>query len=195
MSPPKGQNEGQELGLECQAGVFPLPEHFAEMGGIPVNYNGGVQVESIHAVVPAIAVMREGDTLVVPKPDLLARSFPDARARERLHDKQPKLSVGQQRELCRMQATGEVYHQRFSRTVLRLKTNRLSHTQLASFPLAYDSGPPCILSLAMEPSAADRYPLGHDRPSGSEGRRAPYKQSLNSCLGQLSPYRARTGQR
>ena len=55
MSPPKGQNVGQELGLDCQAGVFPLPEHFAEMGGIPVNYNGGVQVESSHAVVPALA--------------------------------------------------------------------------------------------------------------------------------------------
>ncbi len=132
---------GQELGLDCQAGVFPLPEHFAEMGGIPVNYNGGVQVESSHAVVPVLAVMREGDTLVVPKLDRLARSFPDARARERLHDKQPKLSVGQQRELCRMQATGEVYHQRFSRTVLRLKANHQPHTQPTPFPLAYDSAP------------------------------------------------------
>ena len=54
---------------------------------------------------------------------------------------------------------------------------------------------PCILTLAMEPSAADRHSLGHDRPSSSEGRRAPYKQSPNSCLGQSSPYRARTGQR
>ena len=54
---------------------------------------------------------------------------------------------------------------------------------------------PCILTLAMEPSAADRHTLGHDRPSSSEGRRAPYKQSPNSCLGQSSPYRARTGQR
>ena len=26
----------------------------------------------------------------------------------------------------------------------------------------------------MEPSAADRHSLGHDRPSSSEGRRAPY---------------------
>ena len=30
-----------------------------------------------------------------------------ARARGKLHGKQPKLSVGQQRELCRMHATGE----------------------------------------------------------------------------------------
>ena len=30
-----------------------------------------------------------------------------ARAREKLHGKQPKLSVGQQQELCRMRATGE----------------------------------------------------------------------------------------
>ena len=36
---------------------------------------------------------------------------------------------------------------------------------------------PCILTLAMEPSATDRHTLGHDRPSSSEGRRAPYKQS------------------
>ena len=54
---------------------------------------------------------------------------------------------------------------------------------------------PCILTLAMEPSAADRHSLGHDRPSSSEGRRAPYKQSPNGCLGQSSPYRARTGRR
>ena len=54
---------------------------------------------------------------------------------------------------------------------------------------------PCILTLAMEPSAADRHPLGHDRPSSSEGRRAPYQQSPNSCLGQSSPHRARTGRR
>ena len=54
---------------------------------------------------------------------------------------------------------------------------------------------PLYLTLAMEPSAADRHPLGHDRPSSSEGRRAPYQQSPNSCLGQSSPYRARTGQR
>ena len=54
---------------------------------------------------------------------------------------------------------------------------------------------PCILTLAMEPSAADRHTLGHDRPSSSEGRRAPYKQSPNSCPGQLRPHHARTGQR
>ena len=61
-----------------------------------------------------LATMREGDTLVVPKLDLLARFVPDARAREKFHDNQPKLSDGQQRELCRMQATGEVFHQRSS---------------------------------------------------------------------------------
>ena len=54
---------------------------------------------------------------------------------------------------------------------------------------------PCILTLAMEPSAADRHSLGHDRPSSSEGRRTPHQQSPNSCLGQSSPYRARTGRR
>ena len=51
--------------------------------------------------------MRERDTLVVPKLDWLARFIPDARAKEKLHDNQPKLPDGRQRELCRMPATGE----------------------------------------------------------------------------------------
>ena len=112
----------------------------------------------------ALAAVRQGDTLVVPKLDRLARSVPDARAiadrlrergvklalgralydpgdpmgkmffnilatfaefeadlirmrtregmaiaraRGKLHGKQPKLSDRQQRELCRMHATGE----------------------------------------------------------------------------------------
>ena len=112
----------------------------------------------------ALAAVREGDTLVVPKLDRLARSVPDARAiadrlrergvklalgralydpgdpmakmffnilatfaefeadlirtrtregmaiaraRGKLHGKQPKVSDRQQRELCRMHATGE----------------------------------------------------------------------------------------
>ena len=72
----------------------------------------------------AIAVVREGDTLAVPKLDRPARFAPDVRAiadrprervvklglgrtRKKLHSKQPKLSDGQRRELCRKQATGE----------------------------------------------------------------------------------------
>ena len=115
-------------------------------------------------VVLALAAVRQGDTLVAPKLDRLARSAPDARAiagrlrelgvklalgrtlydpgdamgklffkilatfaefeadlirmrtrkgiaiaraRGKLHGKQPKLPVGQQRKLCRMHATGE----------------------------------------------------------------------------------------
>ena len=54
----------------------------------------------------ALAAVREGDTLVVPKLDRLARFVPHGCAREKLHGKQPELSVGQQRELCRMHATG-----------------------------------------------------------------------------------------
>ena len=72
------------------------------------------QVEHGHEVVLALAAVREGDMLVVPKLDWLARFVPDARAKEKLHDNQPKLSDGQQRELCRMQATGKVFHQRSS---------------------------------------------------------------------------------
>ena len=118
--------------------------------------DGGEQVEPGHVVVLALAAVREGDTLVAPKLDRLARFAPDARAipgrlrelgvklalgrtlydpgdpmgklffnilatfaefeadlicvrtrngialalaRGELHGKQPKLSVGQQREL------------------------------------------------------------------------------------------------
>ena len=46
---------GQELGLDRQAGVFPLSDCFAELGGIPVNDDGGEQVEPSHAVVLALA--------------------------------------------------------------------------------------------------------------------------------------------
>ena len=42
---------GQELGFDGQAGVLPLSDCFAEMGGIPVNCYGGEQVEPGHAVV------------------------------------------------------------------------------------------------------------------------------------------------
>ena len=46
---------GQELGLDGQSGVFPLSDRFAEMGGIPVNDDGGEHVEPGHAVVLAFA--------------------------------------------------------------------------------------------------------------------------------------------
>ena len=46
---------GQELGLDGQPGVFPLSDRFAEMDGIPVDDDGGEQVEPGHAVVLALA--------------------------------------------------------------------------------------------------------------------------------------------
>ena len=49
------QDVGQELGLDRQPGVFPLSDRFAEMGGIPVNDDGGEQVEPGHAVVLVLA--------------------------------------------------------------------------------------------------------------------------------------------
>jgi DNA invertase Pin-like site-specific DNA recombinase len=64
----------------------------------------------------ALAAVRGGDTLVVPKLDRLARSVPDARhiadalvarAKGKLRGKQPKLSEKQQRELRRMHSTGK----------------------------------------------------------------------------------------
>ena len=54
----------------------------------------------------ALAIVREGDTLVVPKLGRLAWFVPDACTKERLHCKQSQLSGGQQRELCRMPAMG-----------------------------------------------------------------------------------------
>ena len=55
MAPPKGRDVGQKLGLNGQAGESPLSDRFAEMGGIPVNDDGGQQVEPGHAVVLALA--------------------------------------------------------------------------------------------------------------------------------------------
>ena len=55
----------------------------------------GEQVEPGHAVVLALAAVREGDTLVVPKLDRLARSVPDARAiADRLRERGVKLALG-----------------------------------------------------------------------------------------------------
>ena len=145
-----------------------------------------------------LAAVREGDTLVVPKLDRLARSVPDARAiAGRLQERGVKLALGRalydpgnpmgkmffnilatfaefEADLIRMrtregmaiarargniarQATQtvrptaagtlphachrRVFHQRSRRTLLRLKTNRLSHTQPAPFSLAYDPAP------------------------------------------------------
>ena len=64
-----------------------------------------------------------------------------ARARGKLRGKQPKLSNRQQRELCRMPCHRRVFHQRSRQALLRIETNRLWHTQPASFPLAYDPAP------------------------------------------------------
>ena len=46
---------GRDLGLDGQAGVFPMSDRFAEMGGIPVNDDGGEQVEPGHAVMLSFA--------------------------------------------------------------------------------------------------------------------------------------------
>ena len=45
---------GLKLGLNGQAGVFPLSNRFVEMGGIPVDDDGSKKVESGHAVVLAM---------------------------------------------------------------------------------------------------------------------------------------------
>ena len=146
----------------------------------------------------ALAAVRQGDTLVIPKLDRLARSVPDARAiadqlqergvklalgralydpgdpmgkmffnilatfaefeadlirmrtregmaiaraRGKLRGKQPKLSDRQQRETLPHACHRRVFHQRSRRALLRLKTNRLSHTQPSPVPLAYDPAP------------------------------------------------------
>ena len=143
------QDVGQDLGLDCQPGVFPPYGRFAKMDGIPVDDDGGEQVEPGHAgllalaqavanfvlapdpereaqpvvspaphpdmldvvvgqcvmaqrggfvrgqVEQALADVRKGDTLVVPKLDRLARSVPGARAiADRLRERGVKLALG-----------------------------------------------------------------------------------------------------
>ena len=57
--------------------------------------DGGEQVEPGHVVVLALAAVRQGDTLVAPKLDRLARSAPDARAiAGRLRELGVKLALG-----------------------------------------------------------------------------------------------------
>ena len=46
---------GQEFELDGRPSAFPLSDRFAEMGGIPVNDDGGEQVEPSHAVVLSLA--------------------------------------------------------------------------------------------------------------------------------------------
>ena len=45
----------QERGFDRQAGVFSLSDRFAGISDIPVNDDGGEQVEPGLAVVPALA--------------------------------------------------------------------------------------------------------------------------------------------
>ena len=45
----------QDLRLDREACKLPLSDRFVEMGGIPVNDDGGEQVEPSHAVVLALA--------------------------------------------------------------------------------------------------------------------------------------------
>ena len=59
---------GQELGLDGQPGVLPLSDPFAEMGGIPVDDDGGEQVEPGHAVVLALA-RAVADFALAPDPE------------------------------------------------------------------------------------------------------------------------------
>ena len=74
----------QELGLDCQPGVFPPYGRFSEMDGVPVEDDGGEQVELDHAVLLALAQAvanfvlapdpeREAQPIVspAPHPDLL----------------------------------------------------------------------------------------------------------------------------
>ena len=154
----------------------------------------------------ALAAVRQGDTLVVPKLDRLARSVPDARAiADQLQERGVKLALGRalydpndpmgkmffnilatfaefeadlirlrtregmalaavrQGEIARqadqtLRATAagtlpharhrRVLHQRPRRALLRLKTDRLSHSQPTPVPLAYDSAPYLNLNAA-----------------------------------------------
>ena len=46
---------GHQFGVDRQAVVLPLSDRFAETGGIPVDYDGGEEVQPSHSVVLALA--------------------------------------------------------------------------------------------------------------------------------------------
>ena len=64
-----------------------------------------------------------------------------ARAKGKLRGKQPKLSDRQQRELCRMHATGEYSISDLAELFSVSRPHRLSHPQPPPLPLAYDPAP------------------------------------------------------
>ena len=192
----------------------------------------------------ALAAVREGDTLVVPKLDRLARSVPDARAiADRLRKRGVKLALGRgalrpgrshgqavlqyprhlrrvrsrshphahprghghrprPREIARQAAQtvrptaagtlphachGRVFHQRSRRTLLRLKTNRLSHTQPAPFPLAYDPAPYRNRPEVRRPSR------GHTGTTAAHGRPVGRCHRLGSGSGTTTRRQQRRG--
>ena len=77
------------------------------------------------------------------------RSHPDAHPRGHGHRPRQGQMAGQAAQTVRPIAVEtlphachrRVFHQRSRRVLLRIKTNRLSHTQPTPFPLSYDSAP------------------------------------------------------
>ena len=180
---------------------------------------------------PSLAAVREGDTLVVPKLDRLARSVPDARAiadrlrerdvklalgralydpgdpmgklffnilatfaefetdlirmrtregmaiaraRGKLRGKQPKLSDRQQRELCRMHATGEYSISDLAElfsvsrpTVYRTLNRRLSPYRTILPPTRIDPGNAAFSRLPQIRSAASQTTISACRTASS----------------------------
>ena len=101
---------GQELGLDGQPGVFPLYDRCAEMGGIPVNDDGGEQVEPGHAVVLSLAGA-VADFALAPDAECVLKGV---------------MSLA----IVHCATRGAVRN-----------GSRLSHIQLAPFPLASDPAP------------------------------------------------------
>ena len=89
----------QELGLDCQPGVFPRSERFDETGGIPAPIRweecSSISSPSSPSSKPDLIRMRTREGMAI------------ARAKGELRGKQPKLSNRQQRDLCRIHAAGE----------------------------------------------------------------------------------------
>lgn len=52
---PRGETWARTLGLDGQAGVVPLSDRFAEVGGIAANDDGGEEVELGYTAVLALA--------------------------------------------------------------------------------------------------------------------------------------------
>ena len=124
---PRGEMWARSSGSMISPACFRCLTACAEMGGIPVNDDGGEQAEPGHSVVLALT-------------RAVAYFRPNARCGTRSSaGYAPSAVRWRARQLLRLGMFHlTVTHSSQLHSAVR-KGNRLSHTQPASFPLAYDS--------------------------------------------------------